>query len=144
MGAALLAPREAFFASGGWDEDFTFGGEDVELCTRVGRRYAVLYHPAVEVLHHGRASSRRHVGYAYIHTIAGGVRALRKAGAGRALLWLYKAALTLDAPLHWLRQVGQYAWRRMRGRRAAAERSLLVARNVAAFLTRGLAALWRA
>jgi GT2 family glycosyltransferase len=144
MGAALLAPRAAFVACGGWDEDFTFGGEDVELCTRVGRRFAVLYHPAVEVVHHGRASSRRHVGYAYIHTVVGGVRALRKAGAGRAALWLYKAALTLDAPLQWLRRVARYAWRRALGRRAAAERSMPAARDAAAFLTFGIAELWRA
>jgi GT2 family glycosyltransferase len=143
MGAALLAPRAVFDACGGWDEDFVFGGEDVELCGRVGRRWAVMYHPGVEIIHHGRAGSRRHIGYAYTHTVVGGARALRKTGAPAAAVWLYQAAWTLDAPLHWLRQAMQAAWRRLRGRRRAAAQSLLVARGLAAFLTRGLAELWK-
>jgi GT2 family glycosyltransferase len=144
MGAALLAPRDAFVDCGGWDEAFTFGGEDVDLCLRMGRRQAVLYHPDVAVTHYGRAGSRRHIGYVYMHTVIGGVRVLRKTGTRPAPLWLYKAALTVDAPLHWLRQVAQWAWRRARGRRRAAARSLLVARGLAAFLRRGLRELWRA
>jgi GT2 family glycosyltransferase len=144
MGAALFVRRGLFHEAGGWDEGYTFGGEDIDLCTRISRTHAVVYHPEVEVLHHGRASSRRHAGYAYTHTVVGITRFLRKSGTPHPALWLYKAALTLDAPLQWLGHAGQYLWRRLRGQRAKAGKSLLVLRAVRHFLTRGLMALWRA
>jgi GT2 family glycosyltransferase len=144
MGAALFVRRHLFIEAGGWDEGYTFGGEDIDLCTRIGRAHAVVYHPEVEVLHHGRASSRRHAGYAYTHTVVGITRYLRKSGTPRPALWLYKASLTLDAPLQWLGHAGQYLWRRLRGRRAKAGKSLLLLRAVGHFLARGMVALWRA
>jgi GT2 family glycosyltransferase len=143
MGAALLVRRRLFVESGGWDEGYTFGGEDIDLCARIARTHAVVYHPEVEVVHHGRASSRRHPGYAYTHTVLGLTRYLRKSGTPRSALWLYKAVLTLDAPVQGLRHAGQYLWRRLRGRRAQAGKSLLVLRGVSHFLARGLVALWR-
>jgi GT2 family glycosyltransferase len=144
MGAALLVRRSVFDAVGGWDEGFEFGGEDIDLCARVRRRWPVIYHPAVEVLHHGRASSRRHIGYAHAHTVAGLVRFLRKNGTPPPALVLYKAAVTLDAPLQWLWQAGQCLWRLLLGRRAAAQRRLLLMRATAHFLRHGLGPLWRA
>jgi GT2 family glycosyltransferase len=144
MGAALLVRRRLFDACGGWDEGYVFGGEDIDLCVRVGRRRRVVYFPAVSVLHHGRAGSRRHIGYAHRHTLAGITRFLRVNGTPPPLLLLYKAVLTLDAPLQWLNHVAQYLWRRLCGRPRAAARSLLVARAVGHFLRRGLPSLWRA
>jgi GT2 family glycosyltransferase len=144
MGAALFVRRRLFVEAGGWDEGYTFGGEDIDLCTRIGRTHAVVYHPEIEVLHHGRASSRRHAGYAYTHTVVGITRYLRQSGAPRPALWLYKAALTLDAPFKWLGHAGQYLWRRLRGQRAKAAKSLRMLRGVSHFLARGLVALWRA
>ena len=80
MGAAMLMPREVFTTVGGWDEAFIFGGEDMDFSTRIGRCYEVVYHPEVEVLHHGRTSSRQHPSYAAVHIPAGFVRHLRKTG----------------------------------------------------------------
>src|SRR6185295_16309689 len=37
MGAAMLLPHRRFFAAGRWDEEFTFGGEDLELSARVNQ-----------------------------------------------------------------------------------------------------------
>lgn len=144
MGAALLVRRDLFREVGGWDEDYTFGGEDIDLCTRVGRRRPVVHHPGMEIVHHGRAGSRRHIDYVYSHTLTGVARSMRKAGGSSAALALYKLVITLDAPVQWLRLGGQYLWRRGRGRAAAAERSRVALRGVGAFLTRGLAAFWRA
>ena len=144
MGAALLVRRDLFREVGGWDEEYTFGGEDIDLCTRVGRRRPVVYHPGVEIIHHGRASSRRHIDYVYSHTLTGVARSMRKAGGSPTALTLYKLVITLDAPVHWLRLGCQYLWRRARGQAAAAERSRVALRGVGAFLTRGLAAFWRA
>ena len=144
MGAALLVRRDLFREIGGWDEDYTFGGEDIDLCTRVGRRRPVVHHPGVEIVHHGRAGSRRHINYVYSHTLTGVTRSMRKAGGSSASLTLYKIVITLDAPVQWLRLGCQYLWRRGRGQADAAERSRVALRGVGAFLTRGLAAFWRA
>ena len=144
MGAALLMRRDVFRENDGWDESFTFGGEDIDLCTRIGRRRAVVYHPGVEIVHHGRVSSRQRIDFVYAQTAIGVTRAMRKAGASSASLTLYKLVFTLDAPIHWLRQACQYLVRRARGRTAAAERSLSVLRGLSGFLMRGLAEFWRA
>src|SRR5581483_2827671 len=47
MGAALLMRRKDFRDVGGWDESFVFGGEDIDLCTRVAKTKEVLYCPLV-------------------------------------------------------------------------------------------------
>jgi GT2 family glycosyltransferase len=144
MGAALLTRRRTFFDCGGWDESFTFGGEDVDLCTRVGRRHAVLYHPGVTILHHGRVSSRRHTGYTFSNTVVGMAHALRQGGCPAAALLFYKAVVTLDAPLQWLVHALRYLWRRLRGKWTQADRSRLHLRGLGHFLTHGLPAFWRA
>jgi GT2 family glycosyltransferase len=144
MGAALLVNRRLFESVGGWDESYVFGGEDIELCNRIGRRRRVVYHPAVTVLHHGRAGSRRHIGYVHAHTVAGITRFLRRSGASPLGVLLYKAAVTVELPLQWLGHAVQFLWRRLRGRRRAAERSRIVLRAVGHFLVRGLIGFWRA
>src|SRR5207248_3564109 len=117
MGAALLVSRELLLAHGGWDERYTFGGEDIDLCARIGRTHEVVYCPAAEVIHHGRVSSRLRGGYAYSKTLIGITRALKCNGTSSAALLLYKTAVTIDAPLRWLENVGQYLWRKLTGRR---------------------------
>ena len=133
MGAALLMRRDQFETVGGWDEDYIFGGEDIDLCTRVGRNRSVVFYPEAEVLHHGRVSSRLHAGYAHSNTLVGITRFLRKNGSPVASLLAYKVAVTLDAPVGLLVHAVQYAWRRLRGRRRAAARSLLALRRPDAF-----------
>jgi GT2 family glycosyltransferase len=144
MGAALFMPRRVFRECGPWDESYTFGGEDIDLCSRVGRRHGVVYHPEVAITHYGRVSSRQRIGYAYTHTTVGILRCLRRGGYPRPLLLLYKAAFTLDAPVQWLLHLGQYLWRRARGQGGRARKSRLVMRGVGHFLARGLPAFWRA
>src|SRR5262249_45095322 len=60
MGAAVMLDRERFLAWGGWDEDFTFGGEDLELSHRVNQQGSVVYYPLAEIIHYGRVSTRAH------------------------------------------------------------------------------------
>jgi GT2 family glycosyltransferase len=144
MGAAMLMPRAAYDQCGGWDEGYTFGGEDVELCARVGRHYQVIYHPDVTITHYGRVSSRLHIDFAHRHHLIGMTRFLRSAGATSLALRCYKTVLTLDAPLQWLSCGCQFVWRRLRGRREEARRSWVALRGVTAFILRGLPALWRA
>jgi hypothetical protein len=103
-----------------------------------------VHHPGIEVIHRGRASTRLAIGPATTHIAIGFVRYLRKSGCSLSLLLLYKTMLTLDAPLHALAKIIQYGWRRLTGRRAKAEKSLLVVRSLLHFLSRGLVPFWRA
>jgi GT2 family glycosyltransferase len=144
MGAAMLLPRTIFFDCGGWDEDFTFGGEDLDLSARVGRHYQIVYHPGVEIMHFGRVSTRLHIGYASSHMAIGFLRYLRKSDYSWPVLTLYKLIVTLDAPLQVVGKGSQYLWRRLRGRRAKAEKTLLAMRGQLYFLIHGLVPFWRA
>jgi GT2 family glycosyltransferase len=144
MGAALLLRRDVFWAYGGWDEHFTFGGEDIDLCHRVGRDHRVVYLPNVEIVHYGRMSTRQHLEFTSPHIAVGLIRCLRKTGCSRLALLLYKAAVTLDAPLLFLDKSLQYLWRRARGRRGDAEKTWLIVRGLGHFLRRGLIPFWQA
>ncbi len=143
MGAALFMPRAVFRACGTWDEDYTFGGEDIDLCARVGKRYRIIYHPGLEIVHFNRISSRQHIGYSYSHTVIGIMRFLRKHGCSPTGLLFYKLALTLDAPIRWFGHAMRYVWRRLRGQPHRAAKSRLVMRALEHFLLRELPALWR-
>jgi GT2 family glycosyltransferase len=143
MGAALMIRRERFWRCGGWSEDYTFGGEDMDLCARVGRSNPVVYYPEAEVIHHGRTSSRKRITYAHGQTLIGITRFLRRNGSSRGSMLLYKLAVTLDAPLKWLGHLAQYAWRCLRGDREGATRSWLVVRAWSHFLRRDLGTFWR-
>jgi GT2 family glycosyltransferase len=144
MGAAMLLPREVYRSVGGWDESFVFGGEDMDLAVRVGLRYAVIYHPGVEVLHHGRVSTRLHSRFSSTNIPCGFVRYLRKAGSSEKAIILYKLVKTLDAPLQMAEKLVQSLWRRLQGRRAEARSSWLVARSLWHFLVFGLLNFWNA
>src|SRR5207249_287536 len=122
-----------FFDVGGWDEGFVFGGEDMDLSVRVGPSHAVIHHPGVEILHHGRVSSRLHVRYSATNIPPGFVRYLRKTGTSAAAIFIYKLVLTLDAPLQMVEKLLQCTWRRLCGRRADARSSWLVARALGNF-----------
>jgi GT2 family glycosyltransferase len=144
MGAAMFVPHDVFVEAGGWDEDFTFGGEDLDLSLRVGRLGPVVYHPSVEITHYGRVSTRQHIGYASTHMAVGFVRYLRKTGYSGGALLAYKALVSLDAPMQLVMKAVQYGWRRAQGRHAKAEKSLVALRGLAHFLRRGLPTFWRA
>jgi GT2 family glycosyltransferase len=144
MGAAVFMPREVFAECGGWDEDFVFGGEDLELAARVGRRYPVHFLPDVDITHHGRVSSRLNVGFSTESVAVGYVQYLRKTGSSRASLLLYKAVVTLDSPLQLLAAAVQFAARQVAGRRAKAGKSWLAVRGLSHFVARSLPRFWRA
>lgn len=143
MGAAVLMRRQVFRECGGWDERFIFGGEDIDLSARVGRRYSLVFLPQAEIVHHGRVSTRANIGYATPSMAIGFVRYLRKSGVSRRTLLLYKLVIALDIPLHLAAKSLQYLFRRLRGRPVQAQRSLLAARGLWHFLFRGMFSFWR-
>ncbi len=60
LGAAMIAPRRAIAAVGGFDEDFFLYGEDEDLCLRLRRRgFQIGYIPGARVLHFHGQSERR-------------------------------------------------------------------------------------
>lgn len=144
MGAAVFLPRAVFEDSGRWDEQYRFGGEDIDLSTQVGRRKELVYVGDVEVVHYGRVSSRKNIGFAAPNVAIGYVHYFRKAGATPAALFVYKALVTLDAPVQIAAKLAQGGLRLARGRRAKARKSLLAARGLWHFMTRELGRFWRA
>jgi GT2 family glycosyltransferase len=138
MGAALLLPTQVFFDCGGWDEEFEFGGEDLDLSFRVGRRFPIVYHPQVEIIHYGRMSTRQHIGYASTQLAVGFARYLRKTGCSETALWAYKLVVLLDVPLQLAGRGFQFLWRVLSGRPKEAERRLLAFWGLWHFVTRGV------
>jgi N-acetylglucosaminyl-diphospho-decaprenol L-rhamnosyltransferase len=144
LGAAMLMRRTVFQECGGWNEEYVFGGEDMELCRRVGERRPLVYHPHVEIVHYGRVSTRLNAAYSMPNTAIGYVRSLRASGTGPAALLAYKIIVTLDAPVHLGAKLVQYLWRRLRGHTRSAEKSLLAAQGSWYFLCKGLIPFWKA
>jgi N-acetylglucosaminyl-diphospho-decaprenol L-rhamnosyltransferase len=144
LGAAMFMRRDCFRAMGGWDEDFHFGGEDLEFCLRAERHGKIVYLPEVEITHLGRVSTKRHIGFACTTIQVGFAKYLRKSGCGFWGRFLYKLAVTLDTPLQLLVKGAQYLMRRWLGQRRQAEESLTVLRGLWPFLLRGLGDFWRA
>jgi GT2 family glycosyltransferase len=144
MGAAVFLPREVFESSGRWDEQYRFGGEDIDLSTQVGQRGLVVYVGSVEVLHHGRVSSRKNIGFAAPNVAIGYVRYFRKAGTSPMALRLYKALVTIDAPVQWAGKLLQGVLRRLTGRPQKASKSWLAARGLWHFMRHELVRFWKA
>jgi hypothetical protein len=144
MGAALFLRREVFRRCGPWDEDFTFGAEDLHFSDRVGRHHPLLFLPDVEITHYGGVSTRRHMNYVTAARAAGFAQYLRKSGYPPAALFAYKLVITLDAPVQLAVRGLQYLSRRLRGRSPHARRALRAWKGARYFLARGLLPFWRA
>src|SRR5262245_61302832 len=144
MGAAVLMRRDYFDACGRWDEDFHFGGEDIELSARVGRERTLLYVPGIEIVHHGRVSSRQNVAFAAPNVAIGYVHYFRKAGASRASVFAYKLAVTRDEALQLASKFLQTACSMIRGEKQKVEKSWIAAKGGWHVLSRELVRFWRA
>jgi hypothetical protein len=144
MGAAVFLPRDAFESAGQWDEGYRFGGEDLDLSVQVGKQRRVVFFGDVDVFHAGRVSSRANIGYVTGNVAVGYVNFLRRSGVGRVGLFIYKSAVTLDAPLQVALKLTQGCVRKLRGREAKARKSFMAARGALHFLTKDLLRFWRA
>jgi GT2 family glycosyltransferase len=144
MGAALFMRRRVFVECGPWDEDFVFGGEDLQLSAAVGRRHPLVFLPDVEIVHYGGVATRQHMDYVAPARASGFAHFLRKSGYSPLALLAYKAAITLDLPVQFLVRTLHYVGRRLRGRSAKAERTLLAWRGARNFLVHGLIPFWKA
>lgn len=60
MGAALMTKKEVWEKVGGWDEAIFMYMDEVEFCYRIKKAgWPIFFYPEAEVIHLGRASSRR-------------------------------------------------------------------------------------
>ena len=144
MGAAVFLHRAVFEDSGRWDERYGFGVEDIDLSMQVGRRRPLMYVGDVEVVHHGRASSRSNVNFVAPNVATGYVQYFRKAGVGANALRFYKLLVTLDAPVQCAGKLAQGGLRLLRGQPARARRSWLAAKGLLQFMRTELIRFWKA
>jgi N-acetylglucosaminyl-diphospho-decaprenol L-rhamnosyltransferase len=144
MGPALFLSREMFDEVGGWDERYRFGVEDIDLSTQVNRTRTVVFAGDVEIVHHGRASSRTNMGYVAPSVMTGYVQYFRKSGAGRWPLFWYKLAVTLDAPVQLAWKLLEAGGRQLAMRKRPAAQSRAAVRGVWAFLRHELVRFWKA
>jgi N-acetylglucosaminyl-diphospho-decaprenol L-rhamnosyltransferase len=139
--AALIIRRSAFEQCGGFDENFAFGVEDVDLCHRLSRVGDIFYIPKSEIEHLGRVSSRANRNFVYRTYECGWARYLGK-HHGHAASLLYKILVTLDLPVRLLGLSIQCGFQRMLSRREKFDRSLSRLKATANFAATGLPAFW--
>jgi GT2 family glycosyltransferase len=144
MGAAVFLSREVFEACGRWDESYGFGVEDIDLSTQVGRRGTLLFVSHVEIIHYGRMSGRSNIHFAAPNVAIGYVHYFRKAGASRPALVVYKALVTIDAPVQLGLKLAEAGWRYATGQPEKARKSLTAARGLWAFFRHELLRFWKA
>jgi GT2 family glycosyltransferase len=144
MGAAVFLHRAVFEDSGRWDERYGFGVEDIDFSMQVGRRRPLVYVGDVEVVHYGRASSRKNMAFVAPNVATGYVRYFRKAGASPTALWIYKVLVTVDAPVQCVGKLLQGCVRFARGRTVKAKRSWLAARGLWHFMRSEMVRFWKA
>ena len=145
LGAALFMGRDHFRAMGGWDEDFHFGGEDLDFCLRAARQGKVVYLPSVEITHFGRVSTKLHAEFACTAIQVGFAKYLRQ----ERLRLL--GPIPVQAGRHaghaaaaWPQIVSVSYYRRWLGQTRRAEESRTVLRGLWPFLLRGMWPFWRA
>jgi GT2 family glycosyltransferase len=142
LGAALLMPRRVWREVGGWDDRYQFGGEDIDLCLRVGRKYRVAQDAGTSIIHLGRVATRQRPEFVQGNTMTGVTRSLRTGGASEAAVLLYKAAVTLDLPVRLAELCLRWVVARVRGREKSARRSWLDMVGLSSFTWRHLWSFW--
>lgn len=57
-GASMIVPRSLLEKINGWDETYSFYGEDLDLCFRIQQAgYKIMFYPFVDILHYKGATS---------------------------------------------------------------------------------------
>jgi GT2 family glycosyltransferase len=110
-GAAILLRREVIDSVGGFDEEFYFYGEDIELGLRiVNSGWELLFEPAAQVVHHGSKSALLRWGPEEVHrrSVDASLRCYRKS--------LPRSRFVANCLANCLVSSLTRVWRRARGR----------------------------
>lgn len=60
LGAAMLIPREVFYLTGGFDENYFLFSEDIDLCYRIKKcGFNILYSPITKITHTGGSTTQK-------------------------------------------------------------------------------------
>lgn len=145
IGAAMMVDARRFHQIDGWDESFPFGSEDFDLCQRMRAIGSTVYYPAARVVHHGRVSTNENVQFALPGRKVGWIRFLRNAGHSTMSLFLFKAALSLDAVVQLgLRSVDVALIKSSTRRQRNLSKRLAQLKGLRSFVFHGLPMFWRA
>jgi N-acetylglucosaminyl-diphospho-decaprenol L-rhamnosyltransferase len=98
VGPALLVKREQFMSIHGWDEQFEFHMDDVDLAVRLGRLGRMYYLAEAELIHWGGVATELDVTYAYRSAECSCIHFIRK-HHGPWMARVYKVLITADMPL---------------------------------------------
>ncbi len=143
MAAALLIRRDVFEQLGGFDEDYQFCPEDLDLCVRMIGKGKIYYLPEAEIDHLGRISARANRDWAYAAEKRGWVIYIRK-HHGKFPAFLYRTAITLDAPIRAQALFFQWIIDSFRKDPERKKRSTELLVAATKFMFAGLPRFWRA
>jgi GT2 family glycosyltransferase len=97
--AAVMMKRELFEKLGGFDENYFFYNEDLDLCQRLRRAgYKIYYLPSSRVIHFGGSSTAQLGQQAMIEGYLGGLRYCYKFYP-RSIFYLYRALVGAELRL---------------------------------------------
>jgi N-acetylglucosaminyl-diphospho-decaprenol L-rhamnosyltransferase len=141
MAAALMIRRDVYTQLGGFDERFTFCPEDLDLCVRMADKGAIYYLPDAQITHLGRVSARANRDWAYAAEKRGWAIYVRK-HHGQSAAFVYKLAITIDAPVRVYALTCQLICDWVRRDPKRIERSSHLLRGATRFLLTGLPRFW--
>lgn len=141
-GAAVMVRASAFRTVGGWDERFTFGGEDIDLGLRLRQHGALIYDADAAIVHHGGAATRTTPGYPYRGMQCSRAVYLRLRGSP-AISRIYKLLYTLDTPVRMATSCAVIAIATVLGKTRRRRAHWMHLKADADFLLRGLPAFLR-
>ena len=139
--AALMIRRSTFEKIAGFDEGFSFGVEDVDLCRRLHEFGEICYVSEAQIDHLGRVTSRANRPFVYRSYECGWARYLAK-HHGRGAALAYKFLVTIDMPPRLLILAIQSAIHFVSGKREKAQRSCDLFKAALSFTATGLPAFW--
>jgi hypothetical protein len=142
MAAAVLIRRDVFNQVGGFDEQYQFCPEDLDLCVRLADHGIIYYLPAAVIDHLGRISARANRDWAYAAEKRGWAIYVRK-HHGPAAALIYKACVTLDAPLRLVSLSGRWICNWFRPDRQKFQRTSELLFASARFTLVGLPRFWK-
>jgi N-acetylglucosaminyl-diphospho-decaprenol L-rhamnosyltransferase len=142
VGAALLVRRQHLMSIGGWDENFEFHMDEVDLTRRLGRLGKMYYLAEAEVVHCGGIATRLDEVYAYRCSECSYIHYIRKHyGSWRARV--YKVFITVDMPVRVFILTVTWVVKWLFGDRERALRNYCKLTAAGNFLVWGLPQYWR-
>ncbi|HCY35876.1 MAG: hypothetical protein DKM50_04460 [Candidatus Margulisiibacteriota bacterium] len=96
IGAAMVIPKQLFTEIGGFDENYKFFNEDIDICKKIKQgNYRIVFYPDVKIIHYGGSMNRYLSEFSIIEGYTGGLYFFKK-HYGKVLLPIYKILVITD------------------------------------------------